>query len=264
MHPFLFQIGGFKLPMYGLMIATGYLLALFYIFKKNKAAGLNKENLSDLLFYLLLMGIIGGKLFYVLTYWGQLGGTFGARLGFVIRNFQYGFVFYGGFLLAMATFFIFSKKKKLPMIPTAELITASLPLAHAFGRIGCFFAGCCYGRPTDSVFGVIFDNPQGEVPAYLMGRPIHPVQLYEAFGNLIIFAILNVILSRELREGRLRGRVFCSYMLMYGVLRFSLEFFRGDDRGTGLFALSPAQTISIFLIMAAAAGFFLLKKSKKI
>ena len=183
-------------------------------------------------------------------------------MGFVLKNFQYGFVFYGGFLTALATFFIFVKKKKMPVIAASELIVASLPLAHAFGRIGCFFAGCCYGRPTDSIFGVIFDNPLGEVPRTLMATPIHPVQLYEAFGNMVIFAVLNNILSKELKSGKLRGTVFCSYMLMYGILRFSLEFFRGDDRGSGLMALSPAQTISLALITAAAAGFFFIKKNK--
>jgi len=93
-----------------------------------------------------------------------------------------------------------------------------------------------------------------------MGRPIHPVQLYEAFGNLVIFAVLNYLLARELKSGKLCGIVFCSYALMYGILRFSLEFFRGDDRGKGLISLSPAQTISVILIMAAAAGFFLVKR----
>lgn len=262
MHPFLFTIGSFKLPMYGLMIAMGYLAALFYIFSKNRKIGLNKDDISDLMFYILLLGIIGGKLFYVITYWGEFGISFADKIKFIFKNFQYGFVFYGGFLLSLATFFIFSKKKKIPVITAAEVIIPSIALAHAFGRVGCFFAGCCYGKPTDSIFGVIFENTQGEVPAALMGRPIHPVQLYEAFGNLVIFAILNLLLTKEIKNKKFSGAVFCSYMLMYGMLRFCLEFFRGDDRGHGLMALSPAQTISVIMIISAAACFFFMKKKK--
>ena len=241
--------------MYGLMIAIGYLLALLYIFRKNKNIGIDKKNLEDLMFYILLLGILGGKLFYILTYWGDFGSTLSAKISYIFKSFQYGFVFYGGFLMSLAVFFFFTWKKKMPRAAALDLIAPALALAHSLGRMGCFFAGCCYGRPTDSVFGVIFDNPQGEVPAALRGIPLHPVQLYEAFGNLVLFAVLNQILSKEIKTKKLRGRVFCAYALLYGILRFTLEFFRGDDRGSGLLSLSPAQTISV--IIAASAVVFL-------
>ncbi|MCR4820669.1 MAG: prolipoprotein diacylglyceryl transferase [Elusimicrobiales bacterium] len=260
MHPFLFQIGSFKLPMYGLMIAIGYLAALIYIFNKNKKIGLNKEALSDLLFYILLFGILGGKLFYIITYWGTFGATAAQKITYIFKTFQFGFVFYGGFLLSLAVFFFYTKKKKIPRITAAELIAPALPLAHAFGRLGCFFAGCCYGKPTDSIFGVIFENAKGEIPAALLGRPIHPVQLYEAFGNLIIFVILNKMLSTEIKAKKFTGRIFCSYIIIYGALRFFLEFFRGDNRGSGLFSLSPAQTISIIMATAAIAAVFAIRR----
>jgi len=249
--------------MYGLMIAAGYLVALLYIFRRNKDIGIERKNLEDLMFYILLSGILGGKLFYIFTYWSEFGAALSDKIIYIFRSFQYGFVFYGGFLTSLAVFFFFTWKKKMPRTATLDLIAPALALAHAFGRVGCFFAGCCYGRPTDSFFGVIFDNPQGEIPTALRGVPIHPVQLYEAFGNLILFTVLNQILSKEIRTKKLRGRVFCAYALLYGLLRFTLEFFRGDDRGSGLLSLSPAQTISAIIVIAAIVFLSVINKKNE-
>lgn len=260
MHPFLFNIGSFNMPTYGLMVAIGYLFALAYLFHKNKQIGLDKDHLSDLVFYLLLFGILGGKLFYLITYWGSFGITLSAKIIYALRTFQYGFVFYGGFIISAIFFFIYTKRKKINRTIAMELFAPALPLAHTLGRIGCFFAGCCYGKPTNSFLGIIFDNPNGEIPTALLGRPIHPVQLYEAFGNLLIFIMLNFFLSKEIKMKKLHGAVMCSYAFLYGLLRFSLEFLRGDNRGSGLCGLSPAQTISIAMMFIAIVFFVIIRR----
>ena len=255
MHPFLFTIGSFKLPMYGLMIAIGYIAAVYYLLQNNKYIGLAKEKLYDLVFYIILSGILGGKLFYTFTYWDSFGNSFSSKLLYVFKTFQYGFVFYGGLILSFFVFMLYTKKQNIPRLPTLDIFAPALALAHMFGRIGCFFAGCCYGKQTSSFLGVIFSDPNGEIPANLLGIPLHPVQLYEAFGNLVIFIFLNILLSKKIKQNKLHGTVFFIYMIFYGLLRFLLEFLRADNRGNGFFGLSPAQTISLLLVISGISAY---------
>lgn len=259
MHPIIFQLGSFKLPTYGLMVACGYLAAIFYIFRKSRAAGFKKEDLSDLIFYSVLGGMAGAKLFYSVTYWREFGGSFWERFMYALRTFQYGFVFYGGLIVGGAAFFITSARRKLAAFRAADLFAPALALGHAFGRIGCFSAGCCYGSPTSCPLSITFTNPASEVnPAYL-GVPLHPTQLYEAAGNFFIFLVLNKALSRSLKDGWPAGRVMALYVALYSLERFLIEFLRGDDRGMMRFGLSPAQLISAAAFVAAAAALFALK-----
>ncbi|HAH32095.1 MAG TPA: prolipoprotein diacylglyceryl transferase [Elusimicrobia bacterium] len=248
MHPFIFEAGRFHLPAYGLAVAAGYLAALLYLNFKAKAFAIDKEKLQDLVFWTILAGMGGAKIFYAVTYWSSFGDSFTERTVYLFKTFQYGFVFYGGLLTGGATFFIKARKSGLDFLKTADLCAPALALGQAFGRLGCFFAGCCYGRPTDSIFGVVFSDPRCELnPAYI-GVKIHPTQLYEAAGNLLIFLILNFMLSKEEKRARI-GAVIMAYAALYSTLRFSVEFLRGDDRGGFALGLSPAQVISLIIFI---------------
>ena len=259
MHPVIFQLGFFKLPAYGLMVACGYLAAIYYVFRRAPASGFRKDDVSDLVFYTVLSAMLGAKLFYAVTYWDQFGAGFAARLAYVLRSFQYGFVFYGGLLCGAAAFYLLARRRRLDFPAAADLFAPALALGHAFGRVGCFLAGCCYGSPTACSVAVTFTDPASEVATHLLGLPLHPVQLYESAGNLLIFALLSAALSRS-AAGRLpRGSAALLYAALYSLLRFSLEFLRGDDRGGALFGLSPAQSISVLVFAAALAALFLLK-----
>ncbi|OIO02880.1 MAG: prolipoprotein diacylglyceryl transferase [Elusimicrobia bacterium CG_4_10_14_0_2_um_filter_56_8] len=263
MHPIIFQLGSFKLPAYGLMVATGYLAAILYIFRKAGSAGFKKETLSDIIFYAVLSGMLGAKFFYAATYWNEFGADFQSKILYLLKSFQYGFVFYGGLIFGSAAFFIKARLSGLSPLKAADLVAPALALGHAFGRIGCFLAGCCHGRPTSCPVSVIFTNPASEVnPAYL-GVPLHPAQLYEAAGNLAIFFLLNAALKRSL-SGKLRaGAVLALYAALYSALRFFMEFLRGDDRGLLHLGLSPAQLISAAVFAAAASVFLRIKYEKK-
>lgn len=258
MHPFLLQIGSFKLPAYGFMVALGYTAAIIYLYRSRNAALITRDQEADLIFYPALAGILGAKAAFAATYWPDLGPNPGAisRLAYILTTFPYGFVFYGGFLAGAAAFFFYCRRNRLNVLTTADHFAPALALAHGFGRLGCFLAGCCHGRPAGAgLFSVAFTDPLCEVSFAFRGIPLHPVQLYESAGNFLIFGGL-MWLSR--REKALPGGVaFAAYMLSYAVLRFITEFLRGDDRGGAWLGLSPAQAVSA---LAAAASVYLLLK----
>jgi phosphatidylglycerol:prolipoprotein diacylglycerol transferase len=260
MHPFILEMGKFHLPAYGLMVAAGYLAALLYINAKGKTFSIDKEKLQDLVFWTVIAGMAGAKFFYAATYWDSFGRNFLERTVYLFRTFQYGFVFYGGLIFGAAAFYIKARKNGLNFLKTADLCAPALALGHAFGRLGCFFAGCCYGRPTDSIFGVVFSDPRCEVAPALLGIRLHPTQLYESAGNLLIFLFLNFLLTTVRNEER-GGRILAAYVVLYATLRFSAEFLRGDDRGGFILGLSPAQGISLLVFISAL---IILIKQKKV
>jgi phosphatidylglycerol:prolipoprotein diacylglycerol transferase len=147
-------------------------------------------------------------------------------------------------------------KPKKRYLPPADYFGVSLPLGHVLGRLGCFAQGCCYGRPTELPWGVMFTDPACSVKPELRGLPLHPVQLYEAAGELVISLWIMRWLLPRIRAGRFRyGTAFFGYIGLYAILRFVTESFRGDDRGSFLAAwLSPSQWWSIAALAIAACA----------
>lgn len=214
-----------------------------------------KEDVLFASFYGILGLIAGGKLLYLLTNISWIIRNFFA----IISNAEYltalmkgGFVFYGGFIGAMAGIFIYARQYKLLALNLMEIILPAVPLIHAFGRVGCFCAGCCYGIPIKEPWGLYFLNSQ-LAPHDL---PLFPVQLLEAACNLVIFFIMVY----RYRRRRTRGEALCFYLFTYGTLRFVLEFLRYDRERGFLLGLSTSQWISILLVLAAL---FLRKRIKR-
>jgi phosphatidylglycerol---prolipoprotein diacylglyceryl transferase len=256
MHPFLFQIGNFRLPAYGFMVALGYTAAILYLYKSRNAALITRDQEADLIFYPALAGILGAKAAFAVTDWQGLGPDTVSRAVYLLKTFPYGFVFYGGFAAGAAAFFVYCRRNRLDFLKTADHFAPALPLAHGFGRLGCFLAGCCHGSPAGAgFFAVVFTDPMCEVSLAYRGVPLHPVQLYESAGNFLIFGGLAWLSRRG--KALPGGMVFAAYMLAYAILRFLTEFLRGDDRGGAWLGLSPAQAVSA--LAAAAAVFMLLK-----
>ena len=166
-------------------------------------------------------------------------------------------MFYGGFILAAVCCIGYVLVKKLSLAEYATAIIPSIPLAHAIGRVGCFMAGCCYGRVCDTVVSVIYTNPIGGAP---VGVPVFPVQLLEAVLNLIIFAILLVYTRKKAKSF---SSVFL-YLLCYSIVRFTVEYFRADEIRGIFLGLSTSQWISIALLLIGIVGFILtLRYDKK-
>ncbi|MDQ7773793.1 MAG: prolipoprotein diacylglyceryl transferase [Elusimicrobiales bacterium] len=250
MHPYMLDLGFFKLPSYGLLAMTGYLAAYFYLLAVRARIGASREGVSDLSFFALLGGLLGGKLLFILTFRDSFGGGWDGVLS-ALKSLQYGFVFYGGLAGGASALWYWARRHGTGFAAAADFTAPALALAHAFGRLGCLMAGCCHGAPAGGAPGVAFTDPLCLVEPSLLGVPLHPVQLYESLGNFAIFALLHAAWRR--REKPRAGSVTALYVLLYSALRFGLEFLRGDDRGGLAAGLSQAQLISLAAAGAAAA-----------
>lgn len=237
----LFSIGPLTIHGYGLMIGIGVLLCIVMGMRRAKKNGLSEDAVIDIAIFGLIAGFLGAKILYVIVEWKQLLADPLSVLG------SEGFVVYGGIIAGVLAAIIYCKRKKLVFLEYFDLCSASIALAQGFGRIGCFLAGCCYGRETTSSLGVIF--PEGGLaPA---GVKVLPTQLFSSAGD---FGIMFVLLWHYHHRKRVGDTGFL-YMLLYGIGRFGIEFLRNDNRGeVGIF--STSQFISLFIIAAAILLFF--------
>ena len=227
-------------------MATGFVLAWWLI---EKLSG--RKDLSNLMMALMIGGVLGSRIAYVIEHWSA---EFAARPLSVVRIDQGGLMFYGGFVLSFAVFFGWCFVKKERPLALADLLSAVLPLGHAFGRIGCFFYGCCYGRDSDAWCAVTF--PAGSPSWYEHGRrtvSVLPTQLFEAAALFALFAALLAFWHRKtFMRGFGEGALTGLYMIGYGVIRFGIEYLRGDPRAAvGPFSIS--QTISVALVATGLA-----------
>lgn len=237
----LFSIGPLTVHGYGLMIGIGVLCCIFMGMKRAKKNGLSEDAVIDIAIFGLLAGFLGAKLLYVIVEWKRFIADPLSVLG------SEGFVVYGGIIAGVLAAIIYCKRKKLVFLEYFDLCSASIALAQGFGRIGCFLAGCCYGRETTSSLGVVF--PEGSLaPA---GVKVLPTQLFSSAGD---FGIMFVLLWHYHHRKKVGDTGFL-YMLLYGIGRFGIEFLRNDNRGeVGIF--STSQFISLFIIAAAILLFF--------
>lgn len=249
MHPVLFSIGSFELANYGLMTALGYTVAALYLLPRIKKINLDKDTFWNLIFIAFMGALLGAKLLFIIVSWPHLGETLAQKITTIVQDFRYGFVFFGGMIVSVTTLIWYMKKKKLPILKTSDFMIVALPLGHALGRIGCFLAGCCYGRPTDLPWGVTFTDPHSLVAPELLGIPLHPTQLYESGLNFLLFFLLHTLYKKPHKD----GSILVCYVACYSFLRFFIEFFRGDFRGAFILGLSPSQLISIIITLLAGA-----------
>jgi phosphatidylglycerol:prolipoprotein diacylglycerol transferase len=241
MHPILFHIGSFNLYTYGLFVALGFMTAI-WVSKKNAAPhGISPETITDIFFVILFSAFVGARLLYVLI---NFDG-FKNNLIDIFKVWNGGLVFFGGFCMAVIVTAVYLKLKHLNIWKTADLIAPGVALGHAVGRIGCFFAGCCYGKECDLPIAVKFTNPDSLAP---LGVYLHPTQLYSVFSNLVLFFILSGLQKRK----KFNGMVFLSYIMLYSLFRSIIEFFRGDFRGNFFFEfISMSQGIGLLVSMIA-------------
>lgn len=264
MYPELFRIGNFPINTYGVLLALGMLLALFVAARLAARDGLPRERIYDLGLWTLIGGLLGSK---ILMFFAE-DNVDVLSLDFL----RSGGVYYGGFIGGFLALALLIRWYKLPFWKVADAFAPGLALGQAIGRQGCFAAGCCWGKPTDSFLGVHFTEHAHEFTGVPIYGPtgeslyLHPTQLYESITMLIVSGILIYLH----RKKKFDGQVLVAYAIIYGIVRFSIEFLRDDPRGnilglTSLTGLSTSQIIS--LIVAASAVIFMiirLKKSKEI
>ena len=241
MYPVLFRIGPFAVHTYGVFVAMAFLSAIALALREARRVGEDADHILDLCFYMLIAAIVGSRVLYVVIDWP----TFQQDPVEIIRIWHGGLVFYGGFIAALLTAFWYTKKKGIPLWKTADILAPPVAFGQFVGRIGCFFAGCCYGRVCDLPWAVTFTDPESLAPK---GIALHPTQLYSSLNALLVFVVL--VLLRRIKS--FEGQIFWMYVLLYGLSRSILEFFRGDERGT-LVADMVSTSQLIGVIMAAIA-----------
>ena len=234
MHPILFSLGKINIYSYGLMVAIGIVISVLFIEKQAEVYGIDKEKVIDLIFWTVIWGLVGGRVLYVLLY----PGIYLQNPMEILKIYEGGLVFFGSLFFGIAAAFVNFKTKKLPVLKTIDLLILYVPLAHAFGRVGCFLNGCCGGKPTDCFLGVTFPGHS---------QSVHPTQLYSVFGLLLIFFILKKIQSKQ----KFPGQIFAGYLILYPIFRFSIEFLRVNPRV--FFGLSVYQIISLLIFTAGVS-----------
>jgi len=233
MHPELLHIGKTTIYTYAFLIALGTLVAAIYTkWRAKKELGITE--LPNNFFYLIFIaGFIGGKLFFYL----EKPHLYFNNPKLLLDNFSGGFVFYGSFITIIPALVWYLKKNKIPILPMLDILAVTTLIVHSIGRLGCFFGGCCYGKPTNSFTGLAFPKTNGVT--------VHPTQLYEITALLIIMGIILFIKKKQ----QFKGQLFLIYIILYAIARNILELFRGDKRGYIIDNyLSHSQFIGIVLI----------------
>lgn len=243
MHPILLQLGPIPIHTYGFLIAIGFLVAVAVIRRLATRAKLDVERVMDLTFWTLMVGFIGSRILFIITRFEDYVQDPLA----VFRIWEGGLVFLGGPILVIPFFVWFTRKYKLPIWRTMDAMIPGLAIAHMFGRFGCLSAGCCYGKPTGTDFGIKLDSDL--VDLSLRGVNLHPTQLYEATGLFVLFLGLLAVFKYR----KFDGQVVLTYFMAYPILRSIVEIYRGDViRGFVIQdVLSTSQFLSILIFIAA-------------
>ena len=252
MHPEL--IPGLPIKTYGFCMALGFLAAWQVLSWLCRRTGRQIEPFTNLLMLMLFSGIIGARLEYVREFWSR---EFASDPLSAFKVWQGGLVFYGGLIFAIVVFTVWCLARRERMAPVADLIVTVIPLAHAFGRVGCFFFGCCYGCESSSACAVAFPrhspawNAQVDAGKILQDAqsslPVLPTQLFEAAAVLCLFAVLMFVFLRNWKQRP--GFTTGCYLLGYSCVRFCIEFLRDDMRQRfGKMSIGQVVSIGLFVL----------------
>lgn len=231
----LFEIFGIQIKSYGLMIATGIIVAAALFINKGKKKGFNEDPLLNLIIFAVLGGILGGKGLFIITEIRDI-----IKEPSILLNFGYGFVIYGAIGGGAIAMYLYCRRKGWNVIEMLDMTVPGLAIAQGFGRIGCFLAGCCYGAETTLPIGVKFPK-NSLAPA---GVYLHPTQIYSSIFDFSLGLFLLYYSKKERQSGKTMGL----YLIIYSIGRFMVEFLRNDPRGS-VGVLSTSQFIAIFTLV---------------
>ena len=243
MYNDILTIGSFTIHGYGLMIGIGIIVALLTGDFRAKKKGLDGDFIYGLTIATVIFGFLAARILFIITNWQDFLKN---PMNYVTGN---GFVVFGGIIGGIITIWAYCKIKKVSFLSYLDLMVPSVAFAQGFGRIGCFLAGCCYGKETDSIIGITFTN-SGFAPNNVK---LLPSQLIMSAGDFIIGAILILYAKKD----RSKGKTSALYLMLYSVGRFFVEFTRNDNRGT-VGVLSTSQFIGIFILLVGAIAYFVI------
>jgi phosphatidylglycerol:prolipoprotein diacylglycerol transferase len=249
MFPDLISIGPFTIHTYGFFVAVGFAVGILTAVRIGKSQGIPSQQVMDMAFVMIVWAIIGSRLFYVFINFSY----YKAHLLDTIKLWQGGLVFSGGLVATAAAMLWYLRRHHLSFWTTGDLWAPSLAFGQAIGRIGCFMAGCCYGQPTGTRWGVVFTNPKSLAP---LNIPLYPTQVFEAFSLFAVFLILIFLHGKR----KFEGQVFLWYLILHSTARLFVERFRGDDRGLvpGT-EMSATQLVAILILVGSVVLLFTLR-----
>ena len=256
MFPDLVRIGDFTIHTYGVMVAIGMLASFFTALYFAKREGIKKEHVENLFFYTIVGGFVGARIAYIIEHKEQ----FKSFMDY-IAFWKGGIDWFGAFIGGAVVLLFLLKKYRYPVLKIGDVAGISIIIGHAFGRIGCTCAGCCYGKPVpeDSIFkdiAIVF--PHHHDTAAPSGIPLYPTQPAEALGNFLIFGILFLLYKKK----KFDGEIFASYLVLYGFERFLLEFWRGVTPPIPIIGLTWNQIVTLFMVIVGV-GIFIYGLRKK-
>lgn len=260
MFPVLIDLGRFKLHSYGLMMFIAFLLGIWIAHRRGKKAGLGESTVLDLSTIIILFGLLGGRLLYVLTHLSEFKGRWLDIISPIQSNGQIGFaglVLLGGVILSFVAVLVYVYRKKINLLTILDVFAPSVALGIAIGRLGCYLNGCCFGLPTELPWGVVF--PHGSPAGYIFpGVHVHPTQIYAFLYGVSLFLLL---LWAEKRFTLFPGFTWSLFLIGYGTLRFLNELIRWHEEGLHLinFAnggfITVSQTISLLMMLTGVVLF---------
>jgi phosphatidylglycerol---prolipoprotein diacylglyceryl transferase len=249
--PKLFSIGSFYLPTYGVLVALGFLTGLWITVKLARKSGLDPEKITNLAVYVALAGLIGAKLLMIAFDWPDIQI-------FSMATLQAAGVFQGGLILALIVAFLYIRHNNLPVLSVSDAFAPGIAIGHAIGRLGCFAAGCCWGRECHLPWAVTFRNPEAyALTGVPLDVPLHPAQLYESATEVLLFAFLYWRYNRSHQPGEIIGL----YLVISSVARFFIEFDRFHEQALP-FGLPLSITQWIALGLAIVGAILLTPKAK--
>jgi len=263
MYPVLVRIGPLTIHTYGFLVALGVGLGLWFLYVQAKRQGLEAPRIVDAAFYIILISLLGAKLILLVgnfSYYTEYPGE-------LLSLARSGGVFQGGLIFGVVFALWYFRRRRIPTWKVADLAGPALALGHGLGRIGCFMAGCCYGRECGAPLGVVFESQYAhDLTGLPLGKELYPVQLFESGLNFLNFLILFLILRRRTFD----GQVFSFYVMNYSLIRFFTEYFRGDHQeisflihgGSPFLSLTVPQFFCILGLVAGLLLHFWLKRKK--
>lgn len=250
MHPILFHIGNFALPTYGVLAAAGLMLGILINVHLAKLEGQDEELLWNGSVVAVVGALLGAKIMLISTDWGNYSHNF-AQI-FTLQYLRAAGVWYGGLLGGVIAGILYMRHFRMPIMRILDAYTPGISFGHAIGKLGCFFAGCCYGRPSDAPWAVVFTSPvANKLSGTPLEVPLHPAQLYEFSVELVLTLGLLLLWRRR----RFPGQVLGTYLFLFGIARYFLEFYRDDPERGSMFGgfMTGTQFISILLVIAGGA-----------
>lgn len=263
MLPVLFKIGPLEIRTYGLMLAIAFLAGIYLSAKRASKRGENPDNIYIFSYYLIISSLIGARLFYVLFHLDEFAGRWIYTFWPVQEDGSIGIgglMILGGVIFGFITGIIYFKVKKLDFFLYSDIIAPTIPLGIFFGRLGCFFNGCCFGKECNLPWGVSF--PQNSPAGSVMGHKlIHPTQLYESLFNLLLFFVILVIEKKIPSLQKMKGSLFSIFLIGYGIERFIVDFYRYYESQMFIVpGLDFNQLVSLGMIITGIAIIFYSKK----